>query len=253
MRLPILLLAVILLSGRPASHSPAFRSGAAAPSSSTGFAVVELFTSEGCSSCPPADEALARLAGKYPDNVFVLAWHVDYWDRLGWKDIYSTADYTRRQQEYSRRFNLESVYTPEAVINGKKEFVGSDDNQLQATVKEELDATANSSLGLTTTSLSSHIIQVKFALTKAPTGATIQIALVQSKVSSQVLAGENQGMRLRHVNVVRDWQSTPASPAGQVSLKIPTGLTAKDYQVIAFLQNKDGHISAAEKIATPGF
>lgn len=242
--LPVLLLAVPLTSGLPIARP-------ATPS--TGFAVVELFTSEGCSSCPPADEALTRLANKYPDNVFVLAWHVDYWNHLGWKDIYSAADYTRRQQEYGRRFNLESVYTPEAVINGKKEFVGSDLNQLQTTVKEELDATTNSSLGLTAAPVSSHTLQIKFAIKSAPAGATLQIVLVQSKASSQVLAGENQGMRLQHSNVVRDWQSTPASPAGQTSLKIPNGLTVKDCQIIAFLQNKDGYITAAEKIALPGF
>src|ERR1700743_1770155 len=83
-----------------------------------GFAVVELFTSEGCSSCPPADKALAELAAKYPDNVFVLGFHVDYWDRLGWKDIYSGAQYTQRQKDYAQLFKLESIYTPEAVVNG---------------------------------------------------------------------------------------------------------------------------------------
>src|SRR5947209_3544323 len=95
----------------------------AQPSSGPGFAVVELFTSEGCSSCPAADETLAKVAREYPENVYVLGFHVDYWDRLGWKDVYSSADYTNRQREYAQQFNLNSIYTPEVVVNGRVEFV----------------------------------------------------------------------------------------------------------------------------------
>jgi len=107
----------------------------------TGFAVVELFTSEGCSSCPPADEILAKIAREYPDNVYVLGFHVDYWDRLGWRDIYSSADYTHRQQKYAQLFNLNSIYTPQAIVNGKHEFVGSNESSLRSAIEEGLAAT----------------------------------------------------------------------------------------------------------------
>src|ERR1700733_12538487 len=103
---PLALLPVVSASGHPGVPAGA----------EPGFAVVELFTSEGCSSCPPADEVLAKIATEYKDYVYVLGFHVDYWDRLGWKDVYSSADYTRRQQEYARAFKLSSIYTPEAVV-----------------------------------------------------------------------------------------------------------------------------------------
>ena len=154
--LPIVL-SLVILGVAGFAHRSAILATGAGPSmafvphfpSSTGFAVVELFTSEGCSSCPPADRALAELAGEFPGGVFVLEFHVDYWNRLGWKDIYSDAEYTNRQKQYAEVFRLESIYTPEAVVNFRhKEMVGSDQRQLQASVKAELEATTNHSLGL---------------------------------------------------------------------------------------------------------
>ena len=225
--------------------------------SGKGFAVVELFTSEGCSSCPPADHALAKLADEYPGQVYVLGFHVDYWNRLGWKDIYSDASYTERQKEYAERFRLESIYTPEAVVNGQKEFVGSDQQKLQSAVKAELAATTNNSLGLTATPTGKNVT-VQYSIKESnatATDATLHVALVQSSASSQVLRGENQGLRLQHVNVVRDFQSVPLKSAkgsttpgaaGKVELKIPDGLTAKDCKVIAYIQDRSAHITAAE-------
>src|SRR5271167_1475342 len=92
-------------------------------------AVVELFTSEGCSSCPPADAALAEMAAnarKSGAPVFALAFHVDYWNYLGWTDRFSDAAYTRRQSDYARAFNTDQVYTPQMIVNGVDQFVGSD-------------------------------------------------------------------------------------------------------------------------------
>src|SRR4051794_39591301 len=91
----------------------------------SGTAVVELFTSEGCSSCPPADEALAAAAKTYTGHVYVLGYHVDYWDRLGWKDPFSNAAWTDRQTRYADLFKLNSIYTPQAIVNGKTQFTGS--------------------------------------------------------------------------------------------------------------------------------
>jgi len=90
--------------------------------------VVELFTSEGCSSCPPADALLQRLAAAGQDGVRVIALgeHVDYWDRLGWKDRFSSGELTARQRTYASRFNIDSIYTPQMVVDGRTEFVGSD-------------------------------------------------------------------------------------------------------------------------------
>ena len=103
-----------------------------------GFAVVELFTSEGCSSCPVADELAIALSKEYTKDVYFLGYHVDYWNYIGWKDRFSKADYTERQRQYAAVFRLNSIYTPQVVINGKKELVGSDHTRLRKAITEEL-------------------------------------------------------------------------------------------------------------------
>jgi hypothetical protein len=96
----------------------------------TSPSVVELFTSEGCSSCPSADKLVAVAQKEFKENTIVLSYHVDYWDRLGWKDPFSKAAYTDRQRLYAEHLNLQSVYTPQAIVNGKTEFVGSNKTAL---------------------------------------------------------------------------------------------------------------------------
>src|SRR5215475_7230307 len=99
--------------------------------------VVELFTSEGCSSCPPADSLLARLPRMLPDiDVIPLSEHVDYWNHLGWQDRFSAPLFSMRQQDYGRLFRLESVYTPEMVVNGEAEFNGTDENRAQQEIRK---------------------------------------------------------------------------------------------------------------------
>src|SRR6187551_4135793 len=114
-----------------------------------GFALIELFTSEGCSSCPPADEALEEIQKKYSDkDVLVLSYHVDYWNKLGWKDIFSDASFTQRQEYYSNIFRLNSIYTPQVVVNGKKEFLGSNKSKLISSVEEQLNESSVASIKL---------------------------------------------------------------------------------------------------------
>ncbi len=120
----------------------------AATNNDKGFAVVELFTSEGCSSCPPADNAVADLLKAHQNNVYVLGYHVDYWDNLGWKDIFSNAAYTQLQRSYAKIFKLSSVYTPQIVVNGTEEFVGSDKNKLNTAVNKSLQQSSTIKLSI---------------------------------------------------------------------------------------------------------
>src|SRR5258705_3869967 len=106
-------------------------------SSPGSFAVLELFTSEGCSSCPPADNLLPQLA-KLDSNIIPLSFHVDYWNRLGWTDPFSSSEFTERQKKYSDQFHLEGVYTPQLVINGEYELVGSNRNGAITAIKNAL-------------------------------------------------------------------------------------------------------------------
>lgn len=211
-----------------------------------GFAVVELFTSEGCSSCPPADEAVADIQKEYPDNVYVLGFHVDYWNYLGWKDEYSNPVFTKRQQEYGERFSLSSVYTPQAVVNGKSEFVGSNRNKLHQSVEEALNISPKASISINA-DVNNNNITTKYTYT-GEEKAVLNFALVQLEATSAVKRGENSGRKLHHINVVRDFKTieTIKNTNGKINFLIPAGLTAKDVKLVAYAQEKNsGSIIAA--------
>lgn len=178
--------------------------------------VVELFTSEGCSSCPPADALLARLDGSAetrrrrplaPRSVEVIALgeHVDYWDDLGWKDRFSSPLFTARQQDYGVALHKASVYTPQAVINGVEEVVGSDSRALANAIREaagDADESASADVEIHAAQGDDVVLRVG----KLPEGsheADILLAVTESGVSTDVGAGENNGRHLVHAAVVR--------------------------------------------------
>ena len=204
---------------------------------SEGFAVVELFTSEGCSSCPPADDLVAGLPKNYPSGVYILSFHVDYWDRLGWKDPFSRADYTLRQKHYAEVLNLNSLYTPQVIVNGKTEMVGSDANRLQEAITDELAHTNNPPIEATAHSADDKTVTVDYTLPGKSQG-TFLAALVQLQASTAVKNGENAGKQLHHADVVRDLKSAGKNK-GSLTLAIPAGLTAKDCRVVVFIQDKE--------------
>jgi hypothetical protein len=218
---------------------------------STGFAVIELFTSEGCSSCPAADDVVAAAAKNYPQNVFVLGFHVDYWNRLGWKDEYSSAAYTDRQQQYAALFALSGIYTPQVVVNGKEEFVGSDRNKLDKAIKSELNVNTAVAIQLSSAVSNNTAVSVQYT-TNADDKNNLHIALVQMQAVTNVRRGENSGRTLSHINIVRDFKTVDLAKekTGNVSFNIPKSLTADQFKIIAFTQDKmNYHITGAASLA----
>jgi hypothetical protein len=204
-----------------------------------GFAVVELFTSEGCSSCPPADEVVADLARQNEKNVFILGYHVDYWNYLGWKDVYSNSVFSNRQKQYASTLNLTSVYTPQIVVNGKTELVGSDKNKLQQTIAKELSSEMIKPFDISAKSADGKNVSVNLK-TDYNSNEMINVALVQLQAQSDVKHGENNGKQLHHINIVRDFKTIDASAKQQsVNFILPAGFTSKDFTIIAFSQNKN--------------
>jgi hypothetical protein len=203
----------------------------------TGFAVVELFTSEGCSSCPAADAILEKIVKEYKSNVYMLGFHMDYWNRLGWKDAFSNEDYTKRQRQYATQFNLNGIYTPQVVVNGKSEFVGSDESKLRQTIQQELNMPMASVISIEAKNNGSKKVDVSYKV-KGAEGSLLNIALVQLEASTAVKRGENEGKQLHHVNIVRDIK-TVSGGDGTVKLSIPSGMSATDFKIIAFTQNKN--------------
>ena len=162
--------------------------------------VVELFTSQGCSSCPPAD-ALLELLDKDP-NVIVLSEHVDYWNHLGWRDPFSSNAFSMRQQRYARVFNQDGPYTPQMVVDGRTQFVGSDERQARTAIAR---AVRTAKLPV---KLAREGDRVRVSVPALPAdgkakSAELWVALVRPEGSSQVPRGENAGRTLRHVAIVR--------------------------------------------------
>jgi len=207
--------------------------------------VLELFTSEGCSSCPPADRLIAALDKTQPISgveVIVLSEHVDYWNQLGWKDPYSAHLFSERQSEYAEALHVEDIYTPQALIDGHLEAVGSNSSK----VSEAIEHAAHERklpLALIATR-TAETMQVHLTVTGDEIEihrSTLYLALAENAAESQVSRGENAGHSLTHVSVVRRLVALDKFQHGnQVDtvLKLDSNWGAHGLRVIAFLQEK---------------
>ena len=171
--------------------------------------VVELFTSEGCSSCPPADAVLSALARQQPVpgvEIIALGMHVTYWDQLGWKDPFSLALATDRQQDYSRVFGEDRIYTPQAVVDGREELIGSAEAGVRKAIQEAARR-PHTRIALEPT-FSPQGISAKITIPSIPPGISEPLDLLlfvtEGGLTSEVKRGENHGRTLRHDAVVRD-------------------------------------------------
>lgn len=199
----------------------------AAQVSSPQTVLVELFTSEGCSSCPPADALLREINGTRSSSgqlIVGISEHVTYWNSLGWADPYSSSLFTDRQNAYGNRLGLDSVYTPQIVVNGTDQFVGSDRDGLARAFKKELDKPAQVTLHIISTRFVGNNVFVKFSITaNAPnTTGDIVAVLADDMDQSSVLRGENSGRRLAHVAVARSLTRVASvQPAGEQEIHLP--------------------------------
>ncbi len=245
--------------------------------------VVELFTSEGCSSCPPADDLLAELAkqqaegkrdeggrekgdrkdgkSEVPDagtRIIFLTFHVDYWDRLGWPDRFASAQATERQRVYGaalkeRKADSGGVYTPQMVVNGSAGFVGSDAKRARA----EIAAAAKGVMPVgVTLDVEAPPERGPFTLTvtlkDAPKGCVVLGALVEDGLSTEVKRGENAGRKLAHDRVVRVFkvQKPDAKGVASIALDVPKDASLARSRVVAVVQEAPGGkvIGAAERV-----
>ena len=177
--------------------------------------IIELFTSEGCSSCPPADVLLMQLEEKQPvagAQIIALSEHVDYWNRLGWADPYSSALFSQRQSEYSQAFGLRDIYTPQMVVDGKAEFVGSNIKRAHELITEAVNAPKAKLDIVLAFKAQAKEIPVTVSIQSLPEitagdSAEVLLAIAESNLNSNVLRGENSGRKLAHTAVVRKLQN----------------------------------------------
>jgi len=248
------ILAVLLLAAASVTALAVFTSRAHAPRHSDLAArrnpvLVELFTSEGCSSCPPADALLQKLDSSQPvdgADLIVLSEHVDYWDSEAWKDRYSSHAYTERQEAYATRLGLNTVYTPQMVIDGRIELVGSEEPQvlraLGSAARVEKIAMALSSVrpeGSDTLAL--HLVVSPLPGSAASESANVLVALARESAVSLVGGGENSGATLRHIAILRSLTrvggiSKSAGLSQDFKLKLD-GENPRDLRIVAIVQD----------------
>jgi hypothetical protein len=209
-----------------------------------GFVLLELYTSEGCSSCPPADELLGKLQNEYKnDNVYVLAYHVDYWDKQGWKDIFSNADYTKRQYEYAKYLGKEPIYTPQVIVNGKADYIGSQETIVRNAIKTALSKPAVATVSLEAIQ-NNNTLTVNYNVEGSLKNSQLSVAVVQKAAKSNVKRGENAHRILSHYQIVHHLHTAALKDKnGTVSMHLPKDFNTTDFEVIGFVQDvKTGNI-----------
>jgi hypothetical protein len=206
--------------------------------------VIELFTSQGCSSCPAADRLLSKtlsnLNAKGP-KVLALSFHVDYWNHLGSADPFSDRAYTRRQYEYAKVFHSKSVYTPQMVINGTREIVGSNEAGLKNALVEASRRTPAAAFEVLNVRIEDgNIVKVRYTLSGDYQGCKVNFALVSRHETTPIKRGENGGKTLTSDNVVRQFIRVEPKHSGEVLFN-PTALKLENMAVIAYVQKQAGY------------
>ena len=217
--------------------------------------VVELFTSEGCSSCPPADEVLSKLDQTQPVQgveIIALGEHVDYWNKLGWIDPYSSAEFSSRQSRYADAFGQESVYTPQMIVDGRDEFAGGNGSKAHDAIikaarspKAKVELAGSGGTNDKNLKLSIHISEIPQVT--AGDAADVLLAITENNLRSEVARGENAGRYLRHSAVVRslsllgnisaDQQSFDAQP----SVNLAGGWQRDNLRAVVLVQEHGSH------------
>ena len=233
----------------------------AAAGAANGAVLVELFTSQGCSSCPPADRLLIAM-GKDPDlakQVVPLAFHVDYWDRLGWRDRFSDAAWTRRQNDYARQLQAETIYTPQLVIAGDANCNGADVQCIKKAVEAAEARAAKGRVDLALAPAGDGAVNATVRA-QAPAGATavdVMVAVYESGLETEVKGGENARKTLHNDYVVRRLQrafklSGPAERSEAVTLRLERDWSRQNLGVVVFLQDaKTSRVYGAATAAMP--
>jgi hypothetical protein len=239
---------------------PTFAQTRAQPAQGKTPVLVELFTSEGCSSCPPADTLLGRLEREQPvsnADIIVLEEHVDYWEKDGWHDRFSSSEYTERQNQYGPRLKFNEGYTPQMVVDGSVQFVGNDPRKALTSITEAAQ-TPKVALSLSAPAVDGKRIgcSVSAASSSPLPKADLYAAVVEPTASTEVKRGENNGRHLEHVGVVLSLQRIGklqdlSSGPLKFNLKAPSDVAPESLRLVVFAQGPgQGLVRGAASIPT---
>ncbi len=222
--------------------------------------LLELFTAEGCSSCPPADTLLEKLIESQPAagvQIVGLGEHVDYWDRLGWKDRFSSAALTARQQKYANRSKSADIYTPQMVVDGQDAFVGSDLAAARRAIERAV-AGPHGRVRIAVDEAAANVAHVAVTVASLPASAAgdradLLVAITEDRLRTEVKRGENQGRTLAHAAVVRDLRTVAegvsSSSAAEATIKLASDWARPNLKVVAFVQERGSRRVLATAVA----
>jgi hypothetical protein len=243
---------IALMAGRMGLQAQDAKANTPAPT----VVLVELFTSEGCSSCPPADALLRQVNGtrtRAGQLIVGISEHVTYWNSLGWSDPFSSSLYTERQNAYGERFHLDGVYTPQMVINGTEQIIGSDRAGFVRAIQKEEEQRPRISLRILSTRVVGNTLTVSFSTSgDVPAqGADLIAVLADDSDRSSVLHGENSGQTLAHVSVARSISHVArVQAAGERTeqIQIPSSFQpSQGHHLILFVQTPaNGRVLGAD-------
>ena len=213
--------------------------------------VLELFTSQGCSSCPPADKLLGEVSNTYSnDEVVALSYHVDYWNYIGWKDPFSKKAYSNKQRQYGSKFASSSIYTPQVVINGKTHFVGSKRDVMTSKLKAYLGKKSENEIILSRLENNSGLLSFNYKINGNIAAKKIRFVLAIKERVTAVGRGENRNRVLKNYNiVVKDIVNNLDANTGTSHIEIPELVNNTDkLMLVALVQTKDLSIVGASQV-----
>ncbi|AXG71918.1 hypothetical protein KORDIASMS9_04176 [Kordia sp. SMS9] len=217
----------------------------------TSSVVLELFTSQGCSSCPSADALLEKVSREFvKDNVFTLSYHVDYWNYIGWTDPFSNKEYTEKQRVYAQKFRDNQIYTPAVVVNGKEHFVGSNRAKMYAKIKEYKKEISQYSILLGAKEKAANKITFNYSINGNVTNTNARVVLAIKERTTNVQRGENARRILKNHNiVVNENYLTQVNKHGNYSIDIPKIVIENDELSVFFiLENDEKDILSAARL-----
>lgn len=213
--------------------------------------VLELFTSQGCSSCPPADVLLERVEAEYADKVITLSYHVDYWNYIGWKDPFSSSVFSDKQRTYGNKFLSNSIYTPQVVVNGKTHFVGSDTNDMRSNLNTYIKEFPTNTVNLSNIKKEINTLTLNYAVNGETTNKKLRLIIAIKERTTKVNRGENRSRTLKNTNiVVKEKLIALDSKTGTAHLDIPNIVESNDeLLVVALVASKNLDITGGTQIA----
>ncbi len=240
MKITACLSAMLLFTAAPMSATTAAASSCNASSGTQRVALLELYTSEGCDSCPPTDRWTSALParGFGADRVITLAYHVDYWNYLGWNDPFAQARFTERQRFINNRNRNRTIYTPQLMLDGKDYRAGLSLSDFQQRITSANREKPGADIALSLNAAGGALeTSARIKLHRKDAGAAVFLALTENKLANQVNAGENKGKRLDHDFVVRELAGPfTAEAAIQHKFRVAPAWKTRDLSVAAFVQ-----------------